>query len=97
LESGVSYVMSYKITAAAALFAVLAVGVSLAEPVQAGTCQPVKAKGIAKDLATATLYAQADLTQTAKSMKGKVTQAKTNCVPGPSKTRCVIDAVVCPK
>jgi hypothetical protein len=89
--------MSYKITPAAALFAVLAVGVSLAEPVQAGTCQPVKAKGIARDLATATLYAQADLTQTAKSMKGKVTQAKTNCVPGPSKTRCVIDAVVCPK
>ena len=89
--------MSYKITAAAALFAVLAVGVSLAKPVQAGTCQPVRAKGLAKTLATATLYAQADLAQTAKSMKGKVTQATTSCLPTPSGFRCKIEAVVCPK
>jgi hypothetical protein len=89
--------MSYKITVAAAAFAVLAAAFGLAEPVQAGTCQPVKAKGLAKDMATATLYAQADLKQTAKSMKGKVTQATTNCMPAPAGYRCKIDAVVCPK
>ena len=52
---------------------------------------------MAKTLALATLYAQADLQQTAKSMKGKVTQTSTNCVPGPSNYKCKIDAVVCPK
>jgi outer membrane lipoprotein-sorting protein len=86
-----------KFTAAAALFAVLALGFSLVCPVQAGTCQPVRAKGLAKTLATATLYAQADLKQTASSMKGKVTQATTNCLSIPSGFRCKIEAVVCPK
>ena len=57
-----------KITLAAGVFAVLAAAFSWAAPVQAGTCQTVKAKGVAKDLKTATLYAQADLKQTAKSM-----------------------------
>ena len=76
---------------------VTAAALSFAQPVQAGTCQPVRAKGVAKDLATATTYAQADLKQTAKSMKGKVTQVSTNCVPGPNKYSCKIDAVVCPK
>ena len=89
--------MRYKVTLAAAVFATLAAAFSFAEPVQAGTCQPVKAKGVAKDMATATLFAQADLKQTAKSMKGKVTQASTNCVPGPDGYRCKITAVVCPK
>jgi hypothetical protein len=46
---------------------------------------------------TATLYAQADLKQTAKSMKGKVTQATTKCERLLSDYRCKIDAVVCPK
>ena len=77
-----------KFTAAATLFAVLALGFSLVCPVQAGTCQPVRAKGLAKTLATATLYAQADLKQTASSMKGKVTQATTSCLPIPSGFRC---------
>jgi hypothetical protein len=89
--------MRYKVTVAAAVFATAAAALSFAEPVQAGTCQPVKAKGVAKDMATATLFAQADLKQTAKSMKGKVTQASTNCVPGPDGYRCKITAVVCPK
>jgi hypothetical protein len=89
--------MRYKVTLAAAVFATLAAAFSFAEPVQAGTCQPVKAKGVAKDMATATLFAQADLKQTAKTMKGKVTQASTNCVPGPDGYRCKLTAVVCPK
>ena len=87
--------MKFKVVISAALIAFAAIGSSA--PAQAGTCQPVKAKGVAKTLALATLYAQADLQQTAKSMKGKVTQTSTNCVPGPSNYKCKIDAVVCPK
>jgi hypothetical protein len=89
--------MSYRTTLVAAVIAVLAIGFGSINPVQAGTCQPVKAKGVAKNLKTATLYAQADLKQTAKSMKGKVTQATTNCERVFSDFRCKIDAVVCPK
>jgi hypothetical protein len=44
--------MRYKVTLAAAVFATLAAAFSF-EPVQAGTCQLVKAKGVAKDMATA--------------------------------------------
>ena len=86
-----------KITLAAGVFAVLAAAFSLAAPVQAGTCQTVKAKGVAKDLKTATLYAQADLKQTAKSMKGKVTAATTNCEKVFGDFHCKIYATVCPK
>jgi len=57
----------------------------------------VKAKGVAKNIATATLYAQADLQQTANSMKGRVTQATTNCERAGSEFKCKINAVVCPK
>ena len=85
-----------QLIADAAIGAIVA-ALSFAEPVQAGTCQPVKAKGVAKNLATATLFAQADLKQTAKSIGGKVTQTSTNCVPGPTGYRCKISAVVCPK
>ena len=70
---------------------------SFAGQVEAGTCQPVKAKGVAAKLATAQAYAQADLKQTAKHMGGRVTQTSMNCVPGPSGYRCKLDAVVCPK
>ena len=86
-----------KVTAAAAAIAMFAAAVSLAGPVQAGTCQTVKAKGVAKDLKTATLYAQADLKQTAKSMKGKVTAATTKCEKVFGDFHCHIDATVCPK
>ena len=48
---------------------------------KAGTCQPVKAKGVDENIATAKKYAQDDLEQTAKALKGKVTQASTNCGP----------------
>ena len=75
--------------------AILLLGV--AGQVEAGTCQPVKAKGAAAKLATAQAYAQADLKQTAKHLGGRVTQTSMNCVPGPSGYRCKISAVVCPK
>jgi hypothetical protein len=86
--------MKFKVATSALIVAAAA---SFSAPVHAGTCQPVKAKGVAKTLALATLYAQADLQQTAKHMQGKVTQTSTNCVPGPSGYKCKIDAVVCPK
>jgi hypothetical protein len=53
--------MRYETILTAAIVASLVVGFSFAEPVQAGTCQTVRAKGVAKDMKTATLYAQADL------------------------------------
>jgi hypothetical protein len=81
----------------AGVIATIAAALCFAAPVQAGTCQTVKAKGVAKNMATATIFAQADLKQTAKSMGGKVTQTSTNCVPGPTGYRCKINAVVCPK
>jgi hypothetical protein len=87
--------MSKRTMLVAAVLAALAAGI--AGPVRAGTCQPVKAKGVANKLTTATLYAQADLKQTAKSMKGKVTQATTNCERVFSDFHCKINAVVCPK
>ncbi|HSD93424.1 MAG TPA: hypothetical protein VLB11_10420 [Methyloceanibacter sp.] len=71
--------------------------VSLAAPVEAGTCKSVKAKGVAAKLATASAYARADLLQTAKSMGGKVTQSSTNCGAVSAGYKCKIDAVVCPK
>jgi hypothetical protein len=79
-------------TAIAAVIAVL-----LSPPVGAGTCIPVKAKGFAKDIAKATTLAQIELTQKAASLRGKVTQTSTNCVPGPTGVTCKISAVVCPK
>lgn len=88
--------MSQKTRLATALIGIVAV-LSFAGPAAAGTCQSVKAKGVADKMATAQAYAQADLKQTAKSMKGKVTQATTNCEKTPSGYRCKIDAVVCPK
>jgi hypothetical protein len=87
--------MKFKVAMSALIVAAAA---SFSAPVQAGTCQSVKAKGVAKTVALATAYAQADLQQTAKSLKGRVTQATTNCSPTTSgQYRCKIDAVVCPK
>ena len=84
--------MRYETILTAAIVASLAVAFSFAEPVQAGTCQPVRAKGVAKDMKTATLYAQADLKQTAKSMKGKATQATTKCDRAFGEFHCKVDA-----
>jgi hypothetical protein len=86
-----------KVIVAATAFAVLAAAFGVSGAVQAGTCQSVKAKGFADTLAKATLYAQADLKQTAKSMKGKVTQATTKCSKMMGKYHCIVDGVVCPK
>jgi hypothetical protein len=69
----------------------------MSEPVEAGTCTPVKAKGRAKDIAMATTLAQINLTQKAAALGGKVTQTSSNCVPGPTAVVCKISAVVCPK
>ena len=82
-----------------AIFAlsIIASAIHFVEPVQAGTCQPVKAKGKGKNIATATEMAQTDLKQKAKAIGGKVNQTNTNCVPGPTAVVCKIDAVVCPK
>jgi hypothetical protein len=85
-----------QISLIAALIAGIACGLSFAGPVQAGTRQPVRAKGVGKTIAIATTYAQADLKQTAKALKGKVTQASTNCGAVPDGYRCKISAVVCP-
>jgi hypothetical protein len=86
---------SQRLSAVSAAGIVLLLG--FAAPAGAGTCLPVKAKGVAPKLATAQAYAQADLKQTAKFLGGKVTQMSMNCQPNPSGYRCKIDAVVCPK
>ena len=46
--------MRYETILTAAIVASFAVAFRFAEPVQAGTCQPVRAKGVAKDMKTAT-------------------------------------------
>jgi hypothetical protein len=89
--------MTHKVCLIAALIAGIACALSFAGPVEAGTCQPVRAKGVGKSIAIATTYAQADLKQTAKALKGKVTQSSTNCGGVPDGYRCKISAVVCPK
>jgi hypothetical protein len=89
--------MTQNIKLIAALFAVAACGLGFVEPAQAGTCQPVKAKGVGKTVGVATLYAQADLRQTAKGLGGRVTQSTTNCGPASDGYKCKISAVVCPK
>jgi hypothetical protein len=86
-----------KFTVIAGATCALAAVLSLSGPVEAGTCQPVDAKGKGKDIATATTRAQADLAVKAAVLAGKVTQTSTNCTPGPTKVVCKISAVVCPR
>jgi hypothetical protein len=86
-----------KFTVIAGAIGALAAILSLSVPVEAGTCQPVDAKGKGKDIATATTRAQADLAVKAAVLAGKVTQTSTNCTPGPTKVVCKISAVVCPR
>jgi hypothetical protein len=86
-----------KFTVIAGAIGALAAVLSLSGPVEAGTCQPVDAKGKGKDIATATTRAQADLAVKAAVLVGKVTQTSTNCTPGPTKVVCKISAVVCPR
>ena len=62
--------MTHKISLIAALIAGIACGLSFAGPVQAGTCQPVRAKGVGKTIAIATTYAQADLKQDSQGPEG---------------------------
>lgn len=72
-------------------------GIGLAGTASAGTCMQVNAKGMANNVAKATAIAQANLQEKAKIRGGKVTQATTNCTPGPAGTLCKISATVCPK
>ncbi len=80
----------------AGAFGIIA-GLGLAGTADAGTCMSVNAKGVANNVAKATALAQVNLQEKAKRRGGKVTQASTNCVPGPAGTVCNISAVVCPK
>jgi hypothetical protein len=80
-----------------AVVAGLGCGLVWAGTAHAGTCQSVKAKGVGKSVAVATVYAQADLKQTANSLKGRVTQSSTSCGPATDGYKCKISAVVCPK
>jgi predicted metal-binding transcription factor (methanogenesis marker protein 9) len=89
--------MTFKAQISAVLLGVLIAAFGLSESATAGTCSPVKVKGIGKNVARATEEAQEDLRFKAKLMKGKVMQASTNCVPGLLGTVCKIQAVVCPK
>jgi hypothetical protein len=86
-----------KFTVIADAIAAFAAAVLISGSVEAGTCQPVDAKGKGKDIATATTRAQADLAVKAAVLRGRVTQTSTNCVPAPTKVVCKISAVVCPK
>jgi hypothetical protein len=81
---------------ASAAIGVIALAFHFAEPVHAGTCQPVTVKASANDPATATTRAQVKLTQKAAQIGGRVTQTSTDCIPGPTGTVCKIKAVVCP-
>jgi hypothetical protein len=89
--------MSRKTLIACAAIGGVVAALSFAGPVKAGTCLPVRAKGEAKKMAAATTLAQINLKQKAINMGGKVTQASTNCVPGPIGFVCKINAVVCTK
>jgi hypothetical protein len=86
-----------KFAVIAGAMAAFAAVLSFSGPVEAGTCQPVNAKGRGKDIAMATTRAQADLAVKAAALRGRVTQTSTNCVPAPTKVVCKISAVVCPK
>src|SRR5262245_3311580 len=77
--------------------AIFAAVLSFSGPAEAGTCQPVDAKGKGKDIATATTRAQPDLAVKAAVLRGRVTQTLTNCGLAPTKVVCKISAVVCPK
>ena len=68
----------------------LAAVLNVSAPVEAGTCQPVKAKGKGRDIATASTLAEASLAVKAAALGGTVTQTSSNCVPGPTVVVCRI-------
>ena len=75
----------------------IATALAFAQPLFAGTCQPVTVKGNAKDPAAATTQAQIKLTQELTRLGGgKVTQNSTDCKPMPGGFECKTKAVVCP-
>ena len=74
------------------IFALLVIG----GPAQSGTCQPVSAKGVALDPATATARAQAKLVKHAARMGGKLMNTSTKCKQGPLGAECKMSGAVCP-
>lgn len=80
------------IAGAAAICAMLVI----AGPAQSGTCQPVSAKGLALDPATATTRAQAKLVKHAARMGGKLMNTSTKCKQGPLGAECKMSGAVCP-
>jgi hypothetical protein len=73
-----------------------ALAVAIAAPAQAGTCQPVSAKGRAADPATATTKAQAKLVKQAARMSGKLMNTSTSCKQGALGAECKMTGAVCP-
>ena len=69
---------------------------AIADSAQAGTCQPVAAKGYGKDAATATTRAQAKLVQKAVRKGGKLMNTSTACKPSPLGFECKMSGASCP-
>lgn len=68
----------------------------IAGAAQAGTCQPVSAKGRAADPATATTKAQAKLVKQAARIGGKLMNTSTSCKQGALGAECKMSGAVCP-
>ena len=69
---------------------------AVADSTQAGTCQPVAAKGYGKDAAMATTRAQAKLVQKAVRKGGKLMNTSTACKPRPLGFECKMSGAACP-
>lgn len=63
---------------------------------EAGTCQPVSAKGRAADAATATTKAQAKLVERAARKGGKLMNTSTSCKKGVLGFECTMTGASCP-
>jgi hypothetical protein len=63
---------------------------------EAGTCQPVAAKGYGKDAAMATTRAQAKLVQKAARKGGRLMNTSTSCKPSPLGFECKMSGAACP-
>ncbi len=69
---------------------------ALVDSAQAGTCQPVSAKGRGADAATATTKAQAKLVQRAARKGGKLMNTSTSCKKGVLGFECTMTGASCP-
>lgn len=85
-----------KYTAGAALGLLAAAWFGLAVPAEAGTCEPIQARGNGKNAAAATTAAQIRLTEKAAKRGGKVRNNTTSCNPIPGGFECKMTASLCP-